>query len=113
MASSLASTGLMVHDPMHGKQILFAFWSFFFLLSLVHGTWCSELTHKEVLFKKGNESVVHVINKQTAKDTKMLGLLSARVLNFLRNNIFFRARHIQRVKNVLADRLAHLQVNKF
>ena len=60
-----------------------------------------------------NESVVHVINKQTAKDTKMLGLLRAMVLICLRNNIFFRARHIPGVKNVLADSLSRLQVDKF
>ena len=46
------------------------------------------------------ESVVHVINKQTAKDPKMLGLLRAMVFICLRNNIFFRARHIPGVKNV-------------
>ena len=60
-----------------------------------------------------NESVVHVINKQTAKDPKMLGLLRAMVLICLRNNIFFRARHILGGKNVLADSLSRLQVDKF
>ena len=60
-----------------------------------------------------NESVVHVINKQTAKDTKMLELLRAMVLICLRNNILFWARHIPGVKNVLADSLSRLQVDKF
>ena len=78
-----------------------------------HSTWCSELRNKRVLFMTDNESVVHVINKQTAKDPKMLGLLRAMVLICLRNNIFFRARHIPGVKNVLADSLSRLQVDKF
>ena len=60
-----------------------------------------------------NESVVHVINKQTAKDLKMLGLLRAMVLICLRNNIFFRARHIPGFKNAVADNLSRLQVDKF
>lgn len=60
-----------------------------------------------------NESVVHVINKQTAKDSKMLRLLRAMVLICLRNNIFFTARPIPGVKNVLADSLSHLRVDKF
>ena len=112
MASSLASTGLMVHGPMYGKQIIFAFWNFF---PIVVGlsTWCSELRNKRVLFTTDTENVVHVINKQTAKDPKMLGLLRAMVLICLRNNIFFRARHIPGVKNVLADSLSRLQVDKF
>ena len=43
----------------------------------------------------------------------MLVLLRTMVLICLRNNIFFRARHIQGVKNVLADSLSRLQVDKF
>lgn len=43
----------------------------------------------------------------------MLALLRPMVLICLRNNIFFRARHIQGVKNVLADSLSRLQVVKF
>jgi len=60
-----------------------------------------------------NESIVHVINKQTAKDTKMFGLLPVMVLICLRNNIVFRACHIPGVRNVLADSLSRLQVDKF
>ena len=85
----------------------------FFPILVGLSTWCSELRNKRVLFMSDNESVVHVINKQTAKDTKMLGLLRAMVLICLRNNIFFRARHIPGVKNVLADSLSSLQVDKF
>ena len=102
-ASALASTGLMVHGPMHEKQIIFAFWSFFLLLS----TWCSELRNKRVLFMTDNESVVHAINKRTAKDTEMVELLHAMALICLRNNIFFRARHIPTVS------LSRLQVDIF
>ena len=39
-------------------------------------TWSNELRSKRVLFFTDNESVVHVINNQTTKDTKMLALLS-------------------------------------
>jgi len=76
-------------------------------------TWCSKLKNKRVLFMTDNESVVHVINKQTAKGTKMLRLLRAMVLICPRNNIFFRARQIPGVRNVLADSLSRLQVDKF
>lgn len=85
----------------------------FFPIVIALSTWCTELRNKRVLFFTDNESVVHVINKQTTKDTKMLVLLRTMVLICLRNNIFFRARHIQGVKNVLADSLSRLQVDKF
>ena len=85
----------------------------FFPIVVALSTWSSELRNKRVLFFTDNESVVHVINKQTTKDTKMLALLRTMVLICLRNNIFFRARHIQGVKNVLADSLSRLQVDKF
>ena len=85
----------------------------FFPIVVALSTWCSELKNKRVLFFTDNESVVHVINRQTTKDTKMLALLRTLVLICLRNNILFKARHIQGVKNVLADRLSRLQVGKF
>ena len=66
-----------------------------------------------MLFFADNESVAHVINKQTTKDTKILALLRTMVLIRLRNNVFFRARHIQWDKNVLAYSLSRLQVDKF
>ena len=85
----------------------------FFPIVVGLSTQCSELRNKRVLFMTDNESVVHVINKQTAIDPKMLGLLRAMVLICLGNNIFFRARHIPGVKYLLADSLSRLQVDKF
>ena len=43
----------------------------------------------------------------------MLGLLREKVRICLRNNIFFRARHIPGVKNVLADTSSRLEGDKF
>lgn len=65
------------------------------------------------MFITDNESIVYVINKQTAKDTKLLSLLRTLVLICLQNNIFFRARHIEGAQNILADSLSRLQVGKF
>ena len=60
-----------------------------------------------------NESVIHVINKQTSRDTYLLSSIRQIVLICLRNNILFEAKHISGVKNGLADSLSRLQVNKF
>ena len=66
-----------------------------------------------VVFITDNESIVYIINKQAAKDAKLLSLLRTLVLICLRNNILFRARHIQGTRNILADSLSRLQVEKF
>ena len=60
-----------------------------------------------------NESIVYVINKKTTKDPKLLRLLCALVHICLKNNILFRARHIRGTKNILADHLSRLQIEKF
>ena len=75
--------------------------------------WGDKLTNQRVIFFSDNESVVHVINKQTTKDKALLALLHQLVLACLRYNILFKARHIASSKNVLADSLSQLQVEKF
>ena len=75
--------------------------------------WCQELRNKRALFMTYNESLVHVINKQTTKDAMLLGLSRKLVLVCLQNNILFKARHIPGVKNEMADSLSRLQVGKF
>lgn len=85
----------------------------FFPIVIGLSMWCQELRNKRVLFMTDNESLVHVINKQTTKDAMLLGLLRKLVLVCLQNNILFKARHIPGVKNEMADSLSRLQVGKF
>lgn len=107
-----------------GKQWAYGAWpdswkdhhiSFLEFFPIVVGLslWCRDLQNKRVMFITDNESIVYVINKQTAKDTKLLSLLRTLVLICLQNNIFFRARHIEGAQNILADSLSRLQVGKF
>ena len=85
----------------------------FFLIVLGLGLWCIQLKNKRVVFITDNESIVYIINKQTAKDTKLLSLVRTLLLICLRNNILFRARHIKGTRNILADSLSRLKVEKF
>lgn len=85
----------------------------FFPIVIGLSMWCQELRNKRVLFMTDNESLVHVINKQTTKDAMLLGLFRKLVLVCLQNNILFKARHIPGVKNEMADSLSRLQVGKF
>ena len=85
----------------------------FFPIVVGLSLWCHTLRNKKVLFMTDNESVVHVINKQTSRDPYLLSLIRKMVLICLRNNILFKAKHIPGVKNGLADSLSRLQVDKF
>ena len=100
----LVNSGHMVHGSWKDHHISFME---FFPIVLGLGLWCSQLKKTNELFCiTDNESILYIINKQTAKDTKLLSLL--RTLNIL-----FRARHIKGARNVLADSLSRLQVEKF
>lgn len=54
-----------------------------------------------------------VIIKQTCKDTRLLQMVRFMVLQCLKHNIVFRAKHIPGKSNVLADSLSRLQVAEF
>ena len=75
--------------------------------------WAARLKNKRVLFYSDNESVVHVINKQTSKHKGLLALVWQLVLICLSQNIYFKARRIPGRHNVLADSLSRLQVERF
>ncbi|KAJ1097513.1 hypothetical protein NDU88_002631 [Pleurodeles waltl] len=55
------------------------------------GPW---LIHKRVLFRVDNMAVVQVINRQSAREAQVLQLLRVFVLECLRRDIYFRARHV-------------------
>ena len=77
------------------------------------GIWSYELKNRRELFFTDNESTVYVINKQTTKDPELLRLLRALVPTCLKNNILFRARHIRGTKNIPADHLSRLHIERF
>lgn len=71
------------------------------------------LTNCCIVFHTDNEAVVHIINKQTSKDTVLMRLVRRMVLHTLKHNILFKAVHIPGLHNSLADSLSRLQVEKF
>ena len=75
--------------------------------------WVDSLANKRILFFTDNDSTVHVINRRTSKNRELLYLLRQLVLACLRHDVLFRTRHIQRKKNILADSLSCLQVERF
>ncbi|KAJ1138211.1 hypothetical protein NDU88_004602 [Pleurodeles waltl] len=71
--------------------------------------WGSELWHSRVLFHVDNLAVVQMVNRQSAREARVLQLMHIFVLQCLRNEIFFRARHVPGVNNDIADALSRSQ----
>jgi hypothetical protein len=85
----------------------------FYPIVLALYLWPRELANKVVIFHTDNHALVHVINKQTAKEPMILALLRRLVLVCLKHNILFQAEHIPGVKNTLCDYLSRQQIGLF
>jgi hypothetical protein len=72
-------------------------------------TWESHFTHKKMLFRVDNMALVTIINKRTSKSKSDMKLLRPLVLCTLRNNMQFKAVHI----NMIADSLSRFQMSRF
>lgn len=75
--------------------------------------WGHEISNKRVCFFSDNMAVVQVINKQTAKETTIMKLLRKLIVQCLKFNILFVAKHVPGVNNVLSDKLSRLQIVEF
>ena len=75
--------------------------------------WGHEMQNHCILFFTDNEALVHVINKQSCRDKRLMSFLRQLVLICLRNNIVFKAKHVPGSRNGLADALSRLQVQTF
>ena len=75
--------------------------------------WGHEMQNRCVLFFTDNEALVHIINKQSCRDKRLMSFVRKLVLICLRNNIVFRAKHVPGSRNVLADALSRSQVQIF
>lgn len=75
--------------------------------------WSKYMANKCILFNTDNQALVHVINKQTAKDKHIMFLLRKLVLICLKFNIYFKAQHLTSKENLLCDCLSRSKVNQF
>ena len=64
---------------------------------------------RKIIFHTDNEPLVHVLNKQTSKNRRVMKLLRPLVLVLLQKKILLKAEHIPGVKNVTCDDLSRLQ----
>ena len=66
----------------------------------------------QICFNCDNMAVVEVINKQTAKDKRLMCLIRKLVLSAMKFNINMKAKHVQGISNTKADLLSRSQVHK-
>jgi hypothetical protein len=73
-------------------------------------TWESHFTNKTILFRVDNMALVTIINKRISKSKSVLRPL---VPCTLRNNMQFKAVHIEGSINMIADTLSRFQMRRF
>ena len=74
--------------------------------------WGSQLANHSVLFLCDNEAVVHIINKQSSKEPKVMVLVRQLVLCTLKFNLLVKAKHLPGKLNIIADKLSRFQVRE-
>ena len=76
-------------------------------------TWGPAIKNCYLLVHTDNLALKFILNSQSAKEGLVMTLVRRLVLSLLTNNIMFRAEHIPGYKNILADSLSRLRVDKF
>lgn len=76
-------------------------------------TWGHLMANRCVVFFTDNRALVDIINKQTAKESRVMVLIRHLVLCCLRHNILFRSKHVLGILNRECDLLSRLQVEEF
>jgi hypothetical protein len=74
--------------------------------------WPQYMENKCILIFSDNKAVCDIINKQTTKCKLIMALVRKFVMQCLKYNILFRAKHISGKLNVTADLLSRLQIQK-
>ncbi|MEE4247451.1 MAG: reverse transcriptase domain-containing protein [Kangiellaceae bacterium] len=77
-----------------------------FPITLILEIWGPLLVGKRVFFHSDNLAVVHIVNRQTAKDPLTMVLVRRLVVAAMTHNVIFKARHIPGFSNVVADNLS-------
>ena len=114
LALSLAVNGAMGNGPINGciasRNIAILE---FYPIVLSVCLWRHKIQNHCILFFTDNESLVHVINKQSCQDKSLMFFVRKLVLACLKYNILFKAKHIPGIHNKLADCLSRFQVQTF
>ena len=75
--------------------------------------WGPGLANKNLELMTDNSALVSIINKQTAKEKHVMCLIRKLVLYCLKFNLCCSARHVPGARNLIADSLSRLQMDRF
>ena len=74
--------------------------------------WQNEFSHRQILFRIDNESVVYNIKGQTSKLPQIMNMMRPLVLTAMKQEIRFTASHIRGKLNITADLISRLQITR-
>ena len=84
-----------------------------FPIVLAFKIWGPNFSNKCIVLHSDNYAVVHILNKQTSKDTAIMSLVRKFVILCMRYNILTKAEHIPGSRNILPDLLSRFQIRDF
>ncbi len=88
-------------------------WLEFFPILVAVVLWGDLLKGKRIILRSDNRSVIAIINRQTSRCPSIMKLVRFFVLQCLKHNIAFTARHIAGKHNSIADALSRFQEDRF
>ena len=88
-------------------------WLEFFPIVIAVVLWGHLFRGKRILIRSDNEAVVAILNKQSSKCANIMQLVRFFVLQCLKHNVAFKARHIPGIDNNIADSLSRFQEARF
>lgn len=88
-------------------------WLEFFPIVVAVALWSESLQGKRIIIRSDNAAAVSIINKQSSKCPRIMGLVRFFVLQCLKSNVAFKAHHIPGKDNTIADALSRFQMPRF
>ena len=88
-------------------------WLEFFPIVVAVTVWGEGLKGKRIILRSDNQAVISILNRQTSKCPRIMRLVRFFVLQCLKLNIAFYAKHIAGKENNIADALSRFQMERF
>ena len=71
--------------------------------------WATQLANMRIIIHTDNQALVHILNKQTSKDAKIMVLVRHFIILCMTHNVQFKVVHVPGCQNTLSDKLSRLQ----
>ena len=88
-------------------------WLEFFPILVAVVLWGPQLRGRRIIIRSDNQPVVNIINKQSSRSPEIMKLVRFFILQCLKSNLAFCAKHIVGRDNEIADSLSRFQMDRF